>query len=145
MRETLASLFQDALRSACDAGELSLAELPEPHLERPRDPSHGDWATNVAMQSAKAAKMNPRQIAETIAARIKDHADIESVEVAGPGFINIRLSAHALQRVLARGARERSRLRSKQHRSGTEVAGGVRLGQSGRTHACRARSVGGAR
>ncbi len=100
MIETLSSLIKDAMYAACEAGELSLEQIPEPHLERPRDATHGDWATNVAMQSAKLAKMNPRQIAEVIATRISDHPDIDVVEVAGPGFINIRLSPVALQRVL---------------------------------------------
>jgi len=98
--DLLSDLIRDAVRASVEAGELPLDEIPEPRLERPRDPSHGDWATNVAMQSAKAAKMNPRQIAEIVAARIAGHEDIAAVEVAGPGFINLRLSAHALQRVL---------------------------------------------
>lgn len=106
MIETLSSLIKDAMHAACEAGELSLEQIPEPHLERPRDATHGDWATNVAMQSAKLAKMNPRQIAETIATRISDHPDIDVVEVAGPGFINIRLSATALQRILVEARTE---------------------------------------
>ncbi len=105
MIETLSSLLSNALLAARDAGEIELDSLPEPHLERPRDPSHGDWSSNVAMQSAKEAGLPPRQIAEIVAKRMIGHPDIAGVEVAGPGFINIRLSAHALQRVL-REARE---------------------------------------
>ena len=100
MRELAAALVRDALVAAIDAGEVSLAELPDVRVERPRDPAHGDWATNVAMVSAKSAGMNPRQLAESIAARMSGHDDVAAVEVAGPGFINLRLSAHALQRVL---------------------------------------------
>ena len=100
MRELAATLVRDALAVAVDAGEIGLSEVPEVRVERPRDPAHGDWATNVALVSAKAAAMNPRQLAETIAARMLGHTDVAAVEVAGPGFINIRLSAHALQRVL---------------------------------------------
>ena len=96
----LAGLIKQALAEAVEAGEISLEEIPEPYLERPRDPDHGDWATNVAMQSAKSAKMPPRQIAEIIASRMAGHEDIDAVEIAGPGFINIRLSARALQGVL---------------------------------------------
>ncbi len=88
------------MKAAVEDGQLPIDEIPEPYLERPRDPSHGDWATNVAMQLAKSAKMPPRQIAEVIAERMSGHEDIDAVEVAGPGFINIRLSPHALQRVL---------------------------------------------
>ncbi len=97
----LAGLIKQALAEAVEAGEITLDEIPEPYLERPRDPDHGDWATNVAMQSAKAAKMPPRQIAEIIAAHMAGHEDIDAVEIAGPGFINIRLSPRALQGVLA--------------------------------------------
>ncbi len=100
MIETLTTLVQDALRSACQTGELTLEDIPVPFFERPRDVAHGDWATNVALQSAKAAGMPPRQVAEAIAKRMAGHPDIDAVEIAGPGFINIRLSAHALQRVL---------------------------------------------
>ncbi len=100
MIDLLSRLVRDAIVAATEAGELTLVEIPEPHLERPRDPSHGDWATNVAMQLAKPARMAPRQIAEIIAERMSGHADIAAVEIAGPGFINIRLSAAALQRVL---------------------------------------------
>lgn len=100
MRDTVAALFHEALAAAAQAGEIALAELPEIHVERPRDPAHGDWATNVALVLAKSAGMNPRALAAVLAARVADHPDVAAVEVAGPGFINIRLSASALQRVL---------------------------------------------
>ena len=105
MIDLLSRLIHDALSTACQAGELALEEIPEPRLERPRDPSHGDWSTNVALQLAKVAGMQPRAIADIVAARMSGHPDIDAIEVAGPGFINIRLSAAALQRVL-RDARE---------------------------------------
>jgi arginyl-tRNA synthetase len=100
VKDAISQLVTAALAESIEAGELPLAELPDPALERPRDAAHGDWATSVALRSAKAAGMNPRQVAEIISARIAGHADIESVEIAGPGFINIRLSPAALQRVL---------------------------------------------
>ncbi|MGB4594067.1 MAG: arginine--tRNA ligase [Coriobacteriia bacterium] len=101
MQQIIASLVRDALAAAVAAGEFSLPEVPEPALERPRDPSHGDWSTNIAMRSAKVAGVPPRQLAQSIADRIASHPDVAAVEVAGPGFINIRLSAAALQRVIA--------------------------------------------
>ncbi len=61
-------------------------------VEPPRDASHGDLASNVALALAKQAAMKPRDIAELIAARLKDHDAVEAVEIAGPGFINLRLS-----------------------------------------------------
>jgi arginyl-tRNA synthetase len=98
MKDTLRTLIEDAVRESMETGQVALDELPEVELERPKDPAHGDWATNVALRSAKAARMSPRVLAEAVAARIADHPDIAAVEVAGPGFINIRLSESALQR-----------------------------------------------
>ncbi len=70
-------------------------------VETPRDPSHGDVATNAAMVLAKPLGTNPRALAETIAAALRDDADIAEVSVAGPGFINIRLSVGYWQKLLA--------------------------------------------
>ena len=61
-------------------------------VEPPRDASHGDMATNAAMVLAKPAKMNPRAIADALASKLTEDARIASVEVAGPGFLNLRLA-----------------------------------------------------
>ena len=61
-------------------------------VEPPRDPSHGDLATNAAMVLAKRAGMNPRALAEAIAAKLGAVGEVASVEIAGPGFINLRLA-----------------------------------------------------
>ena len=63
----------------------------EVELERPKDPSHGDFATNVALRSAKTVGRPPRDLAQEYAERIVGLPDVSSAEVAGPGFINIRL------------------------------------------------------
>ena len=60
-------------------------------VEPPRDASHGDMATNAAMVLAKPAKMNPRVIADALAAKLRDVPQIAEVDVAGPGFLNMRL------------------------------------------------------
>jgi arginyl-tRNA synthetase len=60
-------------------------------LERPKDASHGDFATNVAMRSAKSIGRPPRELAAELAEQIAALDDVESTEVAGPGFINLRL------------------------------------------------------
>jgi arginyl-tRNA synthetase len=60
-------------------------------VEQPRDPSHGDLACNAAMVLAKAARMKPRDIADVLAAALKSDPDIVSAEVAGPGFLNLRM------------------------------------------------------
>ena len=64
-------------------------------VEPPRDPSHGDLATNAAMVLAKPAKTNPRALAEQIVARLEADTSITSAEIAGPGFINLRLDPSA--------------------------------------------------
>ena len=70
-------------------------------VEPPRDASHGDITTNAAMVLAKAAKKNPREIAGSIAAGLENNDDIASVEIAGPGFINMRLDPTYWAKVLA--------------------------------------------
>ncbi|HEX2146812.1 MAG TPA: arginine--tRNA ligase, partial [Pseudorhizobium sp.] len=69
--------------------------------EPPRDPSHGDVATNAAMVLAKPLGTNPRALAELIVPRLKDDPDVVDVSVAGPGFINFRLGKGYWQRLLA--------------------------------------------
>jgi arginyl-tRNA synthetase len=69
-------------------------------LERPRDPTHGDYATTVALQLSKALKRPPRKIAEEIVAALPDSDLTERPEIAGPGFINFRLKPAAKQAVV---------------------------------------------
>ena len=66
IREQLEELVDYAIKQACEDGSLSLADIPEASLERPRDEANGDWASTVAMRSAKQAKRNPREIAQII-------------------------------------------------------------------------------
>ncbi|MBY5932363.1 arginine--tRNA ligase [Tateyamaria omphalii] len=70
-------------------------------VEPPRDAAHGDMATNAAMVLAKPAKMKPRDIAEMLAERLADDTRITSAEVAGPGFLNLRLDPSVWQGVVA--------------------------------------------
>ncbi|MFI6775853.1 arginine--tRNA ligase [Nocardia sp. NPDC050412] len=80
----------------------------EVNVERPRNPEHGDYATNVAMQVGKKAGTNPRALATWLAEALATTDAIDTAEVAGPGFLNIRLAASAqgaiLQQVLTAGA-----------------------------------------
>jgi len=64
-------------------------------VEPPRDPAHGDLATNAAMVLAKAARTNPRALAEAIKPKLEALPPVTSVEIAGPGFINLRLTPNA--------------------------------------------------
>ncbi len=71
-------------------------------VERTRDAKHGDFASNIAMRLAKTAKRAPRQLAAGIVEALEGDADIEKVEIAGPGFINFFLDSGAFHRELAR-------------------------------------------
>ena len=90
-----------AIRAAVAAGELVVEVPAQVTVERPRNREHGDYATNAAMQLAKQAGRPPREVAEVLAAHLGVQPGIESVEVAGPGFLNITLS-EAAQGELAR-------------------------------------------
>ena len=82
--------------------EMGVAEGHPVTLERPRNPDHGDWATNVALTLAKPLGRPPRQIADELARRIDAAAaGVSAVEVAGPGFINFRLASGYLSGGLA--------------------------------------------
>ena len=83
----------DALEAMVAAGDLPGGlDLGNVTVEPPRDPAHGDMATNAAMVRAKPAGLKPRDIADALAARLARDARIDSAEVAGPGFLNLRLS-----------------------------------------------------
>jgi len=98
-RQEIQGLLYDALRGAVAARELGIAEKDLPQasdieVEVPREENHGDFASNLAMTLARAAKMAPRRIAEVVVSHLdRSHKDIKEVGVAGPGFINFHLTA----------------------------------------------------
>jgi arginyl-tRNA synthetase len=88
VKTQLTALLQQALASvAPNAADTAI------HLERPRDPTHGDFATNLAMQLAKALKKNPREIAQQLLNELPPSTLVTKAEVAGAGFINFTLDA----------------------------------------------------
>ncbi|ODU55220.1 MAG: arginine--tRNA ligase [Clostridium sp. SCN 57-10] len=94
-------LLQRAYLAAVEAGELSAAELPAPSIEVPRDLANGDYASSFAMQSARVLHLPPRKIADAICARFSPEGTMfVSCEVAGPGFLNLRLSPAWFEGVL---------------------------------------------
>ena len=100
IREQLEEIVDQAIAAAMADGALALEEAPAASLERPRDPENGDWASTVAMRSAKLAHANPRAIAEAIVERLPENDVVKAAEVAGPGFINFRLTEASLQGVV---------------------------------------------
>ena len=92
----LAAAVLDAARSAFVERELDLAPLPESTtVERPRNPEHGDYASTIALQLSKRVGVPPRDLAAALAEKLGQVKGIKSVEIAGPGFLNIRLDSAA--------------------------------------------------
>ncbi|MYN07375.1 arginine--tRNA ligase [Pseudoduganella aquatica] len=107
-KQEITALFNAALAPILDGSGVTANVV----LERPRDASHGDVACNIAMQLAKQLKMNPRELATKLVAALLDNPDgkhiVAAAEIAGPGFINLRVTDAAKQAVvksvLAQGA-----------------------------------------
>ncbi|MGB7234666.1 MAG: arginine--tRNA ligase [Rhodococcus sp. (in: high G+C Gram-positive bacteria)] len=98
----LAELLRATAATVLADRSLDASVLPEKvTVERPRNPEHGDYATNVALQIAKKAGANPRDFAGWLADALTADASIASAEVAGPGFLNIRLAADAQGAIVA--------------------------------------------
>ncbi len=105
--ETLADAVRTCLLEAVEAGELRADVPARVTVERPRNRDHGDWSTNVALQLAKAAGVPPRQVAEVLAARLRQRDGVAAVDVAGPGFLNVTVdpaSAGGLARTVVDAA-----------------------------------------
>jgi arginyl-tRNA synthetase len=97
--DQLAAALRHCVVEAVESGELELASHQVPPslvVERPKNPEHGDYASNVALQLAKAAGVSPRTVAEVVAARLRDVPGVSAVDIAGPGFLNITLEAASL-------------------------------------------------
>lgn len=93
-KEQLKQIIETAIKKAIDKGDLPQAETPEFIIETPADRSHGDLATNAAMAGARAFRMPPFKIAQSITQNINlDETLFEKCEIAGPGFINFFYSS----------------------------------------------------
>ena len=93
MKTAIKIIIHDALEKARQAGELELSPFPEIVVEKPKDEKMGDFSTNVAMTLARRERKNPKVIAESVARYIKNGSNyLSQVEIAGPGFINLKMS-----------------------------------------------------
>ena len=105
----LAELLRTTASAVLSAHDLDTAALPESvTVERPRNPEHGDYATNLALQVGKKVGANPRELAGWLADALTKAPGIAEADVAGPGFVNLRLDAAAqnvlVDNILAAGA-----------------------------------------
>jgi arginyl-tRNA synthetase len=107
MKSIVAKLVEGALAAIPELAELSADIDVAATIERTRDAAHGDFASNIAMRLAKPARSNPRDLAARIVAQLADSSEVEKTDIAGPGFINFRLSPAAfhaeVQSALDRG------------------------------------------
>ena len=93
MKTAIKIIIHDALENARQAGELELSPFPEIVVEKPKDEKMGDFSTNIAMTLARSERKNPKMIAESVARYLKNGSnDLSQVEIAGPGFINLKMS-----------------------------------------------------
>ena len=99
----LATTVKEAATRVLAAHDLDASVVPETvTVERPRNPEHGDYATNIALQVAKKAGTNPRELAGWLADDLSEDPAIDSAEIAGPGFLNLRLAAGAQGQLVAK-------------------------------------------
>jgi arginyl-tRNA synthetase len=101
--DQLEELVAAALARVADKGLIE-APPPEPQFERPRNREHGDWATNVALSAKRSPGTSPRDVAQAIVDELPEAEVVASVDVAGPGFLNFRLSSGWLHDVVRRSA-----------------------------------------
>ncbi len=97
VRDTIANAVAAALEKANQDGVINVDSVPDIEVERPNNAEHGDFATNLPLRLARAARANPLQLAQLIAERIQSADEIDSVAPAPPGFINFKLSESWLQ------------------------------------------------
>lgn len=97
MKQKIELCLQQALDKLAIQDQLTFPRLLAISVERPRDQSHGDFSSNLALVLAKLVGMPPRALAERLIACIPPHTDIEHINIAGPGFINFTLSHRCLQ------------------------------------------------
>ena len=95
MKGIIQQLISQALTQLAADGLVPQDAMPEPIIERARDSQHGDFACNIAMMLAKAARAKPRDLAEKLVALLPETPMVSKVEIAGPGFINFYLSSDA--------------------------------------------------
>lgn len=95
MKQKVQNIIEKAVQKILGADNLAV-EIPSVQIERCRDKQHGDFACNIAMMLAKKMQTKPRDLAEKIIANIDPIAEIEKIDIAGPGFINITLAKTAM-------------------------------------------------
>jgi arginyl-tRNA synthetase len=121
MKDLIVSVLNRAIERARDAGQLATAPPAAAAVEAPKDPAHGDAASNVALVMARVEKKPPRAIAEIIRANLELPPEVAEATVAGAGFINFRMAPAFWHGELRRAALERERFWRPQIGAGRKV------------------------
>ncbi|MBN7797904.1 arginine--tRNA ligase [Parahaliea mediterranea] len=121
MKQALSELIQQALNALIDQGVLPADIAPRIQIDRTRDPSHGDLASNIALTLAKPAGKNPRELAGLVCDALPAAPFLKATEVAGPGFINFFLSDSSSQAVVARVLEQGERFGASDEGAGRKV------------------------
>ena len=136
IKSQIAVMIDRAMEKAVSDGVIPCKFEGEILVEKPREKSHGDYATNVAMQMAKAAKKNPRALAQDLLDRFDFSGTyVASAEIAGPGFLNFRLDPVWRADALRLIAKEGSRYGRQDYGKGEKSDGGIHQCKSHRSHA----------
>ena len=120
MKTVIKKIIHDALEKAQQAGELELSSFPDIVVEKPKDEKMGDFSTNIGMTLARSERKNPKTIAESVARHLKS-GDLSKVEVAGPGFINIKMSQEFFLKRLRNAVSQGENFGSSDSGQGTKV------------------------
>lgn len=108
MKQLVEQILIDSLTQLKRLGAIPSDINPEVKIDRTKDTTHGDFATNLALVMAKPCRQSPRQIAELLVNAMSEHDALERVEIAGPGFINFFLRKNALSQIIATVLKEQN-------------------------------------
>ena len=122
MKKAIKEIIECALDKAKNAGELELADAPDIVVEKPKDEKMGDFACNIAMTLARSERKNPKVIAQIIERNVeKGTAGLDSVEIAGPGFLNLKMSRKFFLDRLADAVEQRNEFGKSNVGQGTKI------------------------
>ena len=98
--EELSKTIKKCLESLISANKITVNDIPEIKIERPKNKDHGDYASNIALMVAKPAGVNPREVAQLLVDELSKNQAFKKVEIAGPGFLNFTLESASLGEVV---------------------------------------------
>jgi len=98
--EELSKTIKKSLESLISAKKITVNDIPEIKIERPKSKDHGDYASNIALMVAKPAGVNPREVAQLLVDELSKNSAFKKVEIAGPGFLNFTLESASLGEVV---------------------------------------------